>query len=256
RLFLQGSAKDVAAQKQNLEDGRSIMDAVLDDAKAMESKVSAADKDKLDQYATAVRETEQRLAKAGSWVETPKPLVHEPSPPRMKDADFTNHLRGHYQVIRLAIATDSCRVFTLGGHSGSHVPPLKGVDTGYHGLSHHGKNPQMIAQLEIVDRDTILGWVEFLTALRDMKEGDSTLLANTQVLLGSNLGNANGHLTTNLPIVLAGGPWKHGRHLAFDAAKNYPLARLFVSMMQGLGLEVGSFASGAGTMQGLEAKRA
>jgi len=254
KLFVQGSVKDVAAQKQSLEDGRSIMDAVFDDAKAMESKVGAADREKLDQYFTAVRETEQRLAKAGSWVETPKPVVKEPSPPKLTYMDVTGHLRGHFQVIRLALATDSCRVFTLGGDSGSPVVPLKGVDQSYHGLSHHGKNPAMIAQLEIIDRDTILAWVEFLTALKATPEGETSLLANTQVLLGSNLGNANGHTTVNLPIVLAGGPWKHGQHLAFDPAKNTPLARLFVSMMQGLGLEVGSFASGAGTLQGLEHK--
>jgi hypothetical protein len=252
RLFIQGSAKDVAAQKRQLEDGRSIMDTVLDDARSIEGKVGAADRDKLDQYFTAVRETEQRLTKAGAWADTPKPAVTEKSPPRYKGEDVTGRLRGHFQVIRLALATDSCRVFTLGGNSGSPVLPLKGVDTGYHGLSHHGKNPQLIAQLEIVDRDTITAWLEFLTALKQTPDGDSTLLANTQVLLGSNLGNANGHLTVNLPIVLAGGPWKHGQHLAFDSAKNYPLARLFVSMMQGLGLDVGSFASGAGTMQGLE----
>lgn len=254
KLFIQGTAKDVATQKQALEDGRSIMDTVLDDAKAMESKVGVADREKMEQYFTAVRETEQRLVKAGSWVETPKPVVKEPQPPKLNYMDVTNLIRQHFQVIRLALSTDSCRVFTFGGDSGSPVIPLKGVDQSYHGLSHHGKNPAMIAQLEIVDRDTILAWVEFLTALKGTPDGDSNLLANTQVLLGSNLGNANGHTTTNLPIVLAGGPWKHGQHLAFDQSKNYPLARIFVSMMQGLGLEVGSFASGAGTMQGLETK--
>lgn len=252
KLFIQGTAKDVAAQKQHLEDGRSIMDTVLEDAKSIESKVSVADRDKLDQYYTAVRETEQRLAKAGTWVETPKPAVREPQPPKLNYMDVTGQLRQHFQVMRLAIATDSCRVFALGGDGGSPVLPLKGVDQSYHGLSHHGKNPAMIAQLEIIDRDTILAWVEFLTALKATPDGDSNLLANTQVLLGSNLGNANGHTTVNLPIVLAGGPWKHGRHLAFDQARNYPLARLFVSMMQGLGLEVDRFASGAGTMEGLE----
>ncbi len=254
KLFLQGSPKDVAAQKQRLEDGRSIMDTVLEDAKTLEGKVSVADRDKLDQYYTAVRETEQKLAKAGTWVETPKPVVKEKSPPKLKGEDVTGRLRGHYQVIRLALQTDSCRVFTLGGNSGGLVPPLKGVDQSYHGLSHHGKNPQVIAQLEIVDRDTIAGWADFLKALKETPDGDSNLLANTQVLMGSNLGNANGHLTVNLPIVLAGGPWKHGQHLAFDQAKNTPLARLFVSMMQGLGMEVGSFASGSGTLQGLELK--
>lgn len=254
RLFIQGDAKDVATQRHALEDGRSILDTVLGDAKAMESKITAADKEKLDQYFSAVRETEQGLVKAGAWVETPKPAVTEKSPPRYNYQDITGLLRGHFQVIRLALASDSCRVFTFGGDSGSSIAPLKGVDQPYHGLSHHGLVPQMIAQLEIVDRDTILAWVEFLTALKQTKDGDSNLLASTQVLLGSNLGNANGHTTTNLPIVLAGGPWKHGQHLAFDAAKNTPLARLFVSMMQGLGLEIGSFASGAGTMQGLEMK--
>jgi hypothetical protein len=254
KLFLQGSPQDVAAQKQRLQDGRSIMDAVLEDARGMEGRASVADREKLDQYFSAVRETELSLTKAGTWVETPKPVVKENPPPRLKDEDVTGRLRGHYQVIRLALVTDTCRVLTLGGNSGGLVPPLRGVDTSYHGLSHHGKNPQMIAQLELVDRDTIQGWVEFLTALKETPDGDSHLLANTQVLMGSNLGNANGHLTVNLPIVLAGGPWKHGQHLAFDPAMNYPLARLFVSMMQGLGLEVESFASGAGTMRGLERK--
>lgn len=252
KLFIQGTAKDVATQKQNLEDGRSIMDTVLEDAKSIEPKVSVADRDKLDQYYTAVRETEQRLAKAGSWVETPKPVVKEPQPPKINYMDVTGLLRQHFQVIRLALTTDSCRVFTLGGDSGSPVPPLKGVDQSYHSLSHHGLVPAMIKQLEIVDRDTILAWVEFLTALKSTPDGDANLLSNTQVLLGSNLGNANGHTTTNLPVALAGGPWKHGSHLAFDPAKNYPLARIFVSMMQGLGMDVGSFSSGAGTMQGLE----
>lgn len=255
KLFIQGSAKDVEAQKRSLEDGRSVMDTVLADAKAMEAKVGAADREKLDQYFTAVRETERRLAKAGTWVDTPKPVVAEKPPARFNYMDVTGNFRAYLQVIRLALATDSCRVFTFGGDAGSPVPPLKGVDTAYHGLSHHGKNPQMIAQLEIIDRDTILAWVEFLAALKATKDGDGTLLDRTQVLFGSNMGNANGHLTTNLPIVLAGGAWKHGQHLAFDSAKNYPLARLFVSILQGLGLEHGSFASGAGTMAGLEAKR-
>ena len=252
RLFIQGTPQEVAKQKRALEDGRSILDAVLGDAKSMESKVSAADRDKLEQFGTAVRETEQTLQKAGAWADTPKPVVKEKSPERYKGEDMVGRLRGNYQVIRLAIATDSCRVFTLGGDGGSHVPPLKGVDQAYHGLSHHGMNPQMIAQLEIVDRQTIQDWVGFVAALKATPEGDSNLLANTQVLFGSNLGNANAHTTTNLPIVLAGGPWKHGQHLVFDKDKNVPLAKLFVNLLQGLGIEADRFASGHGTLPGLE----
>ena len=123
---------------------------------------------------------------------------------------------------------------------------------GYHGLSHHGKNPDMMRQLEIIDRGVIQAWAEFIESLKNTPDGSGTLLDHTQVLMGSNLGNASGHITTNLPVLLAGGGFKHGQHLAFDAKKNYPLPNLFVSMMQHLGLETGEFASGKGTMTRVE----
>jgi hypothetical protein len=251
-LFLQGSARDVAEQKRRLEDGRSVLDAVLEDAKGMGRALGAADREKLEQYFSAVRETERRLAKAGTWADTPKPLVKEPAPAPLKPEDVTGRLQGHFDVIRLALATDSTRVVALGGHGGSLVPPLKGVDQGYHALTHHGKNPTMVAQLEIIERETMRVWAGFLKALKETREGDATLLSRTSVLLGSNLGNANGHLTTNLPIVLAGGPFKHGRDLDFPGPVNAPLAKAFVSLLQGLGLEVDTFASGKGTLPGLE----
>jgi hypothetical protein len=83
-------------------------------------------------------------------------------------------------------------------------------------------------------------------------EDGETLLDRTMILYGSNLGNANTHVTTNLPTLLAGGGFKHGQHLAFDTVHNYPLPNLFVSMLQRLGLEVDKFASSTGTMRGLE----
>ena len=110
----------------------------------------------------------------------------------------------------------------------------------------------MIEQLELIDRETMKAWADFLTSLKETPEQGGTLLGNTQVLLGSNLGNASGHLTTNLPIILAGGSFKHGQYLAFDTVKNYPLPNLFVSMLQGLDLEVDTFASSTGTLRGLE----
>jgi len=254
KLFMRGSDKEIAAQKQGLRDGQSIMDAVLEDAKAMQSKVSAADRDKLDQYFTAVRQTEADLVKAEKWSDTPKPEIDAETPGRIDSADVTGRLAAYYGVIRLALQTDSTRVVTLGGNGGGLVPPLQGVDQGYHGLSHHGKNPAMIKQLEIVERATMQAWVDFLTQLKSTPEGDVTLLDRTQVLLGSNLGNASGHITTNLPIILAGGRHRHGQHLAFDTKNNYPLANLFVSMLQGLGLEEDKFASSTGTMRGLDLK--
>ena len=252
KLFLSGTPKEVAAQKVHLQDGRSILDVVLEDANRMAAKAGKLDREKLDQYFTAVRETEKNLIKAEKWHGTPKPKVDAQQPGQFASADIVGRLRAHFEVVRLALTTDSTRVVALGGNGGSQVLPIQGVSLGYHELTHHGKNPEMIQQLELIDRETMKVWADFLTSLKETPEGDGSLLGNTQVLLGSNLGNASGHLTTNLPIILAGGGFKHGQHLAFDKINNAPLPNLFVSMLQGLGLEVDEFASGTGTLTGLE----
>ncbi len=249
KLFLTGSAQEIATQQRDLRDGRSIMDTVLDDAKAMERKVSAADRDKLDQFFTAVRETEQQLAKTAQWSQTPKPEVKAKPPSEISSIDLVGTLRAHFEVMRLALETDSTRLITLGSTGYGNVPKIPGVQLGYHGLSHHGKNPDMLRQLELIEQATIQAFFDFLTSLQDSQ---SNLLDHTQVLLGSNLGNASGHLTTNLPMLLAGGGYKHGQHLAFDAKNNYPLPNLFVSIAQRMGIETDKFASSTGTMRGLE----
>ena len=251
KLFLSGTPKEVADQKVHLQDGRSILDVVLEDANRMAAKAGKLDREKLDQYFTAVRETEKNLIKAEKWHGTPKPKVDAPQPEQFSSADIVGRLQAHFEVVRLALMTDSTRVIALGGNGGSQVLPIKGVSLGYHELTHHGKNPEMIQQLELIDRETMKVWADFLTSLKETPEGGSNLLSNTQVLLGSNLGNASGHLTTNLPIILAGGGFKHGQHLAFDKVNNMPLPNLFLSMLQGLGLEVDAFASSTGTLRGL-----
>jgi hypothetical protein len=110
----------------------------------------------------------------------------------------------------------------------------------------------MMQQLEIIERATMQTLFAFLAKLKETADRDSNLLDRTQVLFGSNLGNASGHLTTNLPIILAGGGFRHGQHLGFDPNQNYPLPNLFVSVLQRLGLEADRFASSTGTMRGLE----
>jgi len=251
KLFLNGSAKEVAAQERELEDGRSIMDLVLGDAKAMAKRVSPADRDKLEQFFTAVRETEQQLTKTQQWSRTPKPDLKIQQPREISSIDLVGTLRAHFDVVRLALETDSTRLVTLSGTGYGSVPMIPGVQMGYHGLSHHGKNPDMLRQLELIETATMQAFFEFLSRLKESKEGSSNLLDRTQVLLGSNLGNASGHLTTNLPVLLAGGGFEHGKHLAFDPINNYPLPNLFVSIAQRMGVEVDAFASSSGTMRGL-----
>lgn len=251
KLFLSGSPKEVAAAENDLKDGRSIMDAVLAEAREMERSVSSADREKLDQYFTAVRATEQRLEKMQKWNQTPKPRVQQASPGEIPAADLVGTLRAYFEVMRLALETDTTRVLALGGTGYGVVPKIQGVQLGYHGLSHHGKNPEMLAQLELIERATLGAFFEFLASLKSVSEGPGTLLSNTQIFLGSNLGNASGHITTNLPVVLAGGGYKHGRHLAFDPKNNYPLSNMFVSIAHQMGLETNTFARSTGPMAGL-----
>jgi len=252
KLFMTGTPQEVAAREADLRDGRSVMDLVMEDAKTIERHASQADREKLDQYFTAVRETEQRLEKAGTWEKTPKPQVDEKPPGKFDADDVVASYRSYFDVMRLAIQTDSTRVLTLGGTAIGTVPKIEGVAQGYHTLSHHGKNPDRLKQLELVERATMAVFFDFLNKLREAREGDSNLLERSQILLGSNLGNASGHLTTNLPLLLAGGGYKHGQHLGFDTKSNYPLSNLFVTMMQRAGVAKDSFGGFSGTMRGLE----
>lgn len=161
KLFLRGTPKELAAQERELAEGRSIMDTVIGDAKAMERSVSAADREKLDQFFTAVRETEQRLAKAEAWNQTPNPAPDAKVPGKVDWEDLTAMFRAQFDVIRLALETDSTRVITLGGTGFGTVPKIKGVDLGYHGLSHHGKNPDMLRQLEFDRAGNAAGILRF-----------------------------------------------------------------------------------------------
>ncbi len=248
RLFMKGSPAEIKRAEQRLENGHSILDTVMADAKSMHRRVSKADRSKLDQYFTAVREAEDRLQTAAQWAKKPLPEVDAAIPKPLPAEDVTGRLALHFQVIRLALMTDSTRIVTLCGHGGSLVPPIAGVEKGYHALTHHGKTSDMIGQLKKIDLETIRVWAEFIQSLKDTPEGSGTLLQRTQVLMGSNLGNANAHTTTNLPILLAGGRHDHGQHLAFDQTNNTPLANVLVSMAQSSGLPIEQFASSTGTL--------
>ena len=124
--------------------------------------------------------------------------------------------------------------------------------TGYHSLSHHGMRPDHLAQLEKADRRQMVLLRQLLTDLAGIQGESGCLLDSTMVLYGSNMGDSNTHDNTNLPILLAGGGFRHGKHLEFRRDDNRPLCNLFVSMLQRVGIESGRFSSGTGTLTGLE----
>lgn len=252
KLFLEGKPQEKQRQIQRLKDGQSVMDAVLEPARSMQNRLGSRDREKLDQYFTAVRATEERLVKAEEWEHKPKPRVEAKAPQDINNsADVIGRGKLMYDMIHLALTTDSTRLITFLNAGVNAVPPITGVSEDYHNLSHHGQDVERLAQLKIVEIEQMKLVAEFLGKLRDTREEQGTLLENTMVFLGCDLGNASSHDNKNLPIILAGGGFKHGQHLAFDQKDNYPLPNLFVNMLQRLGLELDQFASSTGTMTGL-----
>ena len=256
RLFLQGSEEEVEHQIARLKLGESIMDSVAEHASSLKQTLGPGDRARLEQYTTGVRELEHRLVLARDWERKPKPKPSKPEPKDPGDSRaYMEKVRLMYDMARLAFETDSTRVITLFlDSSNSPAIDIEGVQItdGYHNLSHHGKNESKLAQLEAIDTWHMKLLASLLNDLRTSPEGGQTLLDRTMVLYGSNFGDANKHTTTNMPIILAGGGFKHGQHLAFNTSRNYPLPNLFVSMLQRMGIQSDRFASSTGTMRGLQ----
>jgi hypothetical protein len=251
RLFLGGPGGS-----RKLKDGKSVMDLVGEQAKQMQREVGVADRQKLDEYFTSVRELEQRLVRGQEWAKTPKPKVDVPPPKDITDqADMIGQIKLMYDLMHLAIKTDSTRLITfLVNAGGGAVLKIPGVDQDWHNLSHHGQDPKKLERLKLIEAVEFEGLRDFLLKLKATQEQDETLLDRTMVLFGSHLGNSSSHSTKNLPMLLAGGGFRHGNHLAFDKQNNTPACNLYVSVLQRLGIETGSFASGTTTLTGLEAR--
>jgi len=252
RLFLAGTQQDIEREVARLKRGQSVLDRMGSQFSAMRSRLSAQDAQQLSDYSDAVREMEKQLKANEAWAGLPKPVVNEEPPDdSLERSDNVGRARLLLKLSKLALQTDSTRVITIFIKGMDLKPPIPGISEDHHGLSHHGRNPAKIAQLRIIEKAELHAVRDFLVSLRDTREGGSSLLDQTQVLLGSNLGDASGHGTSNLPILLAGGGFKHGRHIAGDTKNNTPLGKLFVSMLQKFGVETDRFGSGTGPIHGL-----
>ncbi len=253
RLFLEGRPEEVQAQARRLRDGQSVLDSVRDEAKKLQPALGVNDREKLDEYFTSVRELEQRLVQAEEWSKKPKPKVDAKPPQNITNGiDVVGKTRIWFDLVHLALQTDSSRLVTLDLLGTSGVPPIQGVTFGHHDLSHHGRDPAKIEQLKKVELEKMKTLRTFLTQLKETKEEGGTLLDRTMVFFSSNLGDASTHGVKNMPVLLAGGGFKHGQHLAFDPKDPPPLCNLFVSMLQRLGIEADKFGSSKGTLTGLE----
>ena len=249
KLFLRGSQKEIRQQRQRLADGHSTLDSVLEQIRSIERTIPSADKRQLEQYFDSIRVAETELNNSEVWLDRPKPSVQTAPPENIADpSDLVGRVRSLLNLIPLILQTDSSRVISVVIQSDHGTPKIEGVSDGHHPLSHHGQDPERIAQLKIIETKILACLSDFLDGLKQPSENGSGLLEQTSVLFGSNLGNANAHDPRNLPIILAGGKHNHGRFIQHNKKDNVPLCNLFVSLLQSMGIESDRFGSSTGTI--------
>jgi hypothetical protein len=255
-LFVDQNAKEKEFVRKSLDSSGSILDAVRDDAKGFERKLGTADKKKLEEYFNSVRETEKKLQASKDWLDKPKPKISDPAMKKVGDGARDENLGGNlveiwFDLMFLALQTDSTRIVSATASNCNWG--LEGVKDSYHTLSHHGQREDKLIQLKLVEQYLMTQLGRFVGRLKDTKQADgSPMLDTTQVLFGSGLGSGSRHTCTNLPLILAGGSFKHGQHI--DAKTKQPLCNLYTSMLQQMRCPVDRFNTGSGTLTGLDTR--
>ncbi|MCA9173231.1 MAG: DUF1552 domain-containing protein [Planctomycetales bacterium] len=226
------------AARQSLANAKSVLDHVLEDARGLQSQLGAADRAKLDEYLAAIRDVEADLQKAerlDSGLGGKVGAAPEIAIPDGRRLGVREGSRVMMQLAALAFQADLTRVVTL---------RLPGEE---HALSHHGQKRNKVRQLVELQSGYMTEVAEFLKRLQSMQEPAGSLLDHTIVLLGSGMGNASTHSTKDLPILVAGGGFRHGRHVRFGNQAP-PLANLYVTLLRQMGLPVERFANSHGAM--------
>jgi hypothetical protein len=234
-----------------------LLDRVLEHSKKMRSKLGAADQARVDEYLSIVRSLETRMEHAADPKRTWKPLVPVDSMARPTDNPTTHqeHVRLMLDLIALAFQSDTTRVSTFmfgNAVSGVNFRFLEGVTDSHHEISHHAKNPEKLRQYAVINRWHVEQYGYLLRKLRDMKEGERSVLDNSMILFGSALSDGNSHNPHRLPLVLAGragGRIASGQHLVYT--EDTPAANLYVSMLDAFGTPVARFADSAGPLPGV-----
>ena len=258
RLFLEDNVKGKANQRRFLNEDGSILDVVHADAKRLGARVTAVDQAKLDEYLTAVREVELKLQRQTKWLDVPKPKASDEiirgNDEVVVDLSYPYNTPVMYDLMVLALQTRSTNVITFGHPGGNRLFPFEGVELGYHSLTHHGKRPDLLRQLTIIELYYTQQLARFLDRMKETRDVDGKpLLDSTVVLFGSGMGNASSHSRRNLPILLAGGGFKTGQHHRFErnGRDGRPLCDLYVSILQKLGVETDRFSTSRGNLNHL-----
>jgi hypothetical protein len=229
---------------------KSVMDAVLADAKSLQAKANAADKRKLDEYLTTVRDIEVRIQRAEKLTaEMPKVPV-----PAGVPESYEEHMRLMFDLMTLAFQTDSTRIATfMLAHDGSNRSFSEiGIPDAHHSLSHHQRRPDRLEKIGQIDRFYLKQLGYFLSKLKATKDGEGNLLDNCMIVYGGGISDGDRHNHDQLPVILAGkggGTMTPGRRIAL--AGEVPMTNLYLSMLDRLGVKAERVGDSSGRLEGV-----
>ena len=259
KLFVEDNSKVKQQTRQFLDEDASILDVVRQDAKRLSQRLAKADQAKLDQYLTAIREVERKLKRQANWLDVAKPkasdkVIRGDGDDTIVDLAYPYNTSVMYDLMVMALQTNSTNVICYGHPGGNRLFPFDGITLGYHSLTHHGKRPELLKELTIIETFYAEQFSRFLTKLKDTPDSNGrSLLESTIVLFGSGMGNASSHSSRNLPVLVAGGGFNNGRHHRFDrhGRDGRPLSDLFVTILQQLGIERDAFSTSTSNLNHL-----
>jgi hypothetical protein len=244
RLF--GDGNTAEQRKTRRAQSISLLDSVVGEASALQRKLPASDRTRLDQYLSDVREIERRVQKAGQQLSDDLPV---PAAPTGVPRDVEEHIKLMYDLQVLAWQAEITRVstFLMCKELSGATYPKSGIRDAFHTLSHHSNVKESIERFSVLNTYHVGLFAYFLEKLRATPDGDGTLLDHSLVLYGSGMSDGNQHNHTDLPIVVAGGAsgrMKGGRHLRHP--KNTPMANLLVALLDTLGIPTDKFGDSNG----------
>jgi hypothetical protein len=251
RLFADKPNDPATAARNELR--ASVLDAVLDDAKDLDRRLGGNDRKKLDQYLSSVRELEKRVTRAEPL--SPMVLPDDVSRPAGVPADLTDHIRLLCDLLVLAFQTDTTRIgtFMLGREGSEQKYRMVGVNEGHHTISHHMNRKENLDKLKLINTYLVTQFAYLTGKLKEVKEGDGTLLDNCMIAYGSAIADPNRHAHHDLPLLLVGrggGAIKTGRHVRYK--DDTPLNNLWLAMLDRFGVKADKLGDSTAALEGLE----
>lgn len=249
-LFLNLTAEEKTVRRGLLERNRSILDTVGSQFSDALKNASRADRERADQFQTSVRELEQSFADRTTWLDRDKPAFDISKHFADSQVTVANKYDAIFDMIAYAFETDLTRVASIEFPSELKYTDIDGVNRSYHGCTHNGRKEDLVSELVAIESFQIARLSRCLKKLDSIKEpnADGSMLDHTIVLFGSGMGYGGTHSNRNLPILVAGGGFKHRGHVdaRSNSGKNMPLCNLYVTLMQRFGIERDSFNTSTG----------